>query len=710
VACISRAARTGWPLIGGLLFLSAWGLSAQSLVRAAIDTWPTTTYYLGFAEFEEKIDGQIRVAAGGRYTLYLNGDLVGTDDDPNSLEVYEVSFKRRTNNVAVVVEHGGTPGGYGLFCVLEAEGVLLLSSPEDRSTPWFWTGHPLKNEEGAAWTKLKLNKLATHEEDDETVTWSPAQAGTLDPRDFSEFADLDLTRVRSVAGFPGGMDGNQSGLQLRTLEGQNAAFNTFSADPKLVDGDVNTSVSFRKGSAALLNSVEIDLGRLITINRVRVITDPPSKGTYEDASLRGYSILVSKDGVNYLEVGAQNQITSFQESEVVFPLIPARYVRLTVTEFSNRNANPRLGEMEVFGEGIEQQGTYLSPPLNLGAGEVKNFDRALWFGEMPPNTEMDLRFRSGDDGETWSAWSAWSREPEILLSVPEPRRLLQFQVRMQTRELDLAPRLDSLIVLYDGGPLPAARALASVSPVQVPIGMDTTFAYTLEVDVRAADAGVKRLVILTSWPAELDLSAVQGPVAIDAENTYATNDSLVIAFTPPISSAVELVIPFNSRLLSATHTFRGMVLAPDASSPLHVQEREGTDPLTGLAYSLTVEAMDFAISVLEDVQAHPRVFSPNGDQVNEQVVVGFTLARVSGAPVRIEIYDLSGTLVRTLPERRLDAGRYAPVAGQSALLPGRWDGRADSGELLPPGMYLYRVVVDVEPEAETASGVVGIVY
>ena len=72
-----------------------------------------------------------------------------------------------------------------------------------------------------------------------------------------------------------------------------------------------------------LQSVETDLGRLFSIERVRVITQPPSgKTTYEDLSLRGYSILVSKDGVGFLEVGAQNQIATFQESEVVFPPIP----------------------------------------------------------------------------------------------------------------------------------------------------------------------------------------------------------------------------------------------------------------------------------------------------------------------------------------------------------------------------------------------------
>jgi hypothetical protein len=228
--------------------------------------------------------------------------------------------------------------------------------------------------------------------------------------------------------------------------------------------------------------------------------------------------------------------------------------------------------------------------------------------------------------------------------------------------------------------------MASVSPVRVPIGVDATFVYTLDLDVRATDAGVARMVILTPWPAQIDLGAVQGlgAVTIDREHTYATNDSLVIAFDPPISSKAritKLIIPFTSRLLSASHTFQGILYAPDVPLPLLVQEREGTDPLTGLAYSVTTEATDFAIPILDDVRAYPPIFSPNGDGVNDYVIIGFTLGRVSGAPVRIEIYNLSGALVRTLSERQLNAGRYAPVHGGEGTLPGYWDGRGNDGHL-----------------------------
>jgi hypothetical protein len=699
------------------LLAFTWPATAQLVKRANIDTWATTAHYLGYAEFADKVDGQIRITAAERYTLYLNGDLIGTNDDPGSVEIYEVEFIKRTNMVAVVVEHDGALGDFGLFCVLEAEGVLMASSPTDRVTPWFWTDFILDNEENAAWTKLKLNKLSDHEVDDQSVTWRAVQAGSLDPKRFPEFADLDLTRARSIAGFPGGLDGSRGGLRLRSFEGQNLAFNTFSADPKIIDGSLASPKSYPKGGRILFEEVEIDLGRLFPINRVKVITQPPSSsGSFEDNSLRGYNVLVSKDGVNYLDVGSQNRIgevnqADFRETVVDFPVIIARYVRMVVTEFANRNASPKVGELEVFGEGIDRQGTYLSPALNLGSTERKNFGRALRFGDVSAAADMAVQFRSGDDGQNWSGWSAWSSDTKIPLTVPEPRRYLQFQLRMETPQSFVSPQLDSLVVLYEVGSLPASEAVASIAPQQASIGVDTTFVYSLALKVDAQDSWIDRLVILTPWPAELDIDDVVGAVSVDAERTYATADSLVIAFDPPISSDAQLEIPFRSRLLSASHEFQGLLFAPDSEFGLSVQPREGEDPLTGTLYTVVTEATSFDFPTLQNVRPFPAVFTPNNDGANDRVGFGFTLGRVSAAPMHVEIYDLAGNLIRTLSEVRLDAGYYAPVTADArGEFPFSWDGRAQSGDLQPPGMYLYRLVVDIEPDAEIVIGVVGIAY
>ena len=105
---------------------------------------------------------------------------------------------------------------------------------------------------------------------------------------------------------------------------------------------------------------------------------------------------------------------------------------------------------------------------------------------------------------------------------------------MATGELASGPRLDSLAVSFNTGNLAAAEALGAVVPLEVPIGVDTTFTYSLVLRFGDGDAGVSRLAILTPWPARLDMDGIEGVdrAAIDAANTYATNDSLIIAFDP----------------------------------------------------------------------------------------------------------------------------------------------------------------------------------
>ncbi|MFH1277860.1 MAG: FlgD immunoglobulin-like domain containing protein [Candidatus Eisenbacteria bacterium] len=51
------------------------------------------------------------------------------------------------------------------------------------------------------------------------------------------------------------------------------------------------------------------------------------------------------------------------------------------------------------------------------------------------------------------------------------------------------------------------------------------------------------------------------------------------------------------------------------------------------------------------------------------------------APVEIGVFDVRGRLVRTLVNETMGPGRHEAV----------WDGRTDSGESAPSGVYLYRI-------------------
>jgi len=54
---------------------------------------------------------------------------------------------------------------------------------------------------------------------------------------------------------------------------------------------------------------------------------------------------------------------------------------------------------------------------------------------------------------------------------------------------------------------------------------------------------------------------------------------------------------------------------------------------------------------------------------------------VKAGRVRIDVFDASGRLVRTLLDEYRGAGRHSVV----------WDGRNNAGSVVPSGIYFYRI-------------------
>ena len=111
---------------------------------------------------------------------------------------------------------------------------------------------------------------------------------------------------------------------------------------------------------------------------------------------------------------------------------------------------------------------------------------------------------------------------------------------------------------------------------------------------------------------------------------------------------------------------------------------------------------------MSQVRPVPQTFSPNGDGINDETAIEFTLARVSEPQVvEVDIFDVQGRPVRALYAATLSAGEYVSA---SASVPGLWDGRNDAGELVVPGLYLVRVRLLLEREEESLLRVVAVVY
>ena len=68
-------------------------------------------------------------------------------------------------------------------------------------------------------------------------------------------------------------------------------------------------------------------------------------------------------------------------------------------------------------------------------------------------------------------------------------------------------------------------------------------------------------------------------------------------------------------------------------------------------------------------------------------------------PVVVRLFDLAGRRVAELP----------PISSRSGEFRQEWDGRDGEGRLVPPGTYIYRLLLDIKQEQDK-TGIVSVAY
>ena len=79
-------------------------------------------------------------------------------------------------------------------------------------------------------------------------------------------------------------------------------------------------------------------------------------------------------------------------------------------------------------------------------------------------------------------------------------------------------------------------------------------------------------------------------------------------------------------------------------------------------------------------------FSPNGDGIADTTTISINLGTEAGEQARVEIYDYTGKLVRTLLHEELQSGHVSIV----------WDGYDENGDPVSIGPYIYQVLMGKE--------------
>ena len=161
------------------------------------------------------------------------------------------------------------------------------------------------------------------------------------------------------------------------------------------------------------------------------------------------------------------------------------------------------------------------------------------------------------------------------------------------------------------------------------------------------------------------------------------NQPLRLAFKMRL---LEHNTPVNAWLLGVEDVPPHPVLVGDASADV------------GTA-SINIFTQDTRPTV--DTQISTPIITPNGDGINETAEIVFVLAQFSGdIEVGIDIFDLSGQLVRSLVAGARAAGAYSEV----------WDGTGNGSEVVPPGTYICRLEVRTDAKIIKIAKIIGVAY
>ena len=491
----------------------------------------------------------------------------------------------------------------------------------------------------------------------------------------------------------------------------------------------------------------MDLGAVYWVDQVRLIS---FSGQYRGFSFNFYEVLTSDgsrapDGSlrwtkHFSGWGSRlNRVQGLADHR--FTSLPVRFVRIRWKTW-DANCGDELGgedargcgasgttsELQVFGRGVPVQVDLRSPILDLQG--QKNINALRWGGQAPGGTRLELRSRSGNTldteviyrnpegkeitqrqwerripsfrgpidtvfvpGADWSPWSPVYLEPDQPFQSPSMRRYVQLEGRLVSGDPAVGVRLD-WVVLNFSEPL-AQQVAAELAPVLVQPGRQEIFTYYVR-PVRTRN-GFDRLSVQASTDLQFDQVRVDGVVREAA--VAAVEDGFAVQLPQPVRSGQLVEVDFAAAIfLDAT---RFELFLEDSRLAEPVRQRVEPGDATELVESSTnVVRLPLGRSLWANMSIAPSVLTPNGDGVNDELVVALDLVDVLTArPVQLDIFDLAG--------RRVAGVESMGMAGPLRLA---WDGRTGTGRQVPPGNYIARLKVKGDGSTELAVELVSIVY
>ena len=450
-----------------------------------------------------------------------------------------------------------------------------------------------------------------------------------------------------------------------------------------------------------------------------------------------------KKGIE-LKVVAEIRENKNPQLDIELDGIPIRYLMIHVMP---QNEIWDLAELEVYGGGFQGSASYQSNVLDLG--EFANLGWVRWGGRRDEGAQVEIRSRVGgdetplvywrktfrgdeqvpfgedgklltrksygrlgpiargaitDDTAQWELWSSpyeFADSAGVALRATRSHRYVQFGIAFKSfsqaggqlgyLEFAVSPRLVTSVV-------------GEVDPWRAAVAEERTFTYALRPIIEPDDQGFDGLDLRLVGGRIVGVEAVRLSGAPVADFSAVAEDAGVVLGFPRLDVARSgelLEVDLRAEIFRFGASFEGRAI--DSTVPGEIGQLVAAGEANELVdgNQLSVQALTLDDKVLGAVSLSAAAFTPNGDQINDQVEITYELLKVT-EPVSVEVLvrDLSGRLVRRVYSDVDGAGRH----------PRQWDGRDEAGQQVAPGLYICQVEVESGGQRQVQMRPIAVAY